>query len=220
MRKGKGERMKTYVNTEKALELLNNGDLDGLRLHLKNALISEATYAKSGRAGVARFNAAKKYIKDIGEGRPGLGAWEADGKQYLVDGHTAFIFEGDNKIAGLKQIPDDVEKMKLEKFFDEIPPAVETVTISLAAVKMAIAEWKADGKIGQRCIIRIGNATYNSALVEEALRIIGLDTVDVRLSDNPIAPGLIASDGIRALVLPCKSEGVKIYEVEAADIAA
>lgn len=161
------------LNTEKVLNLLNqmfdteSKDFNGsiyfdLKQYVLDTHLQELAMAKGGVSERQRFNAARKYLKRDQKPRiyskekwPG-NAWydERSGTKYQIfsDGRSLFVFNEDSYITGLPEVNEGITgPANWFNLYSEAIYGKDRYCIDRKSLKIAIAQWQADGKLTEIC---------------------------------------------------------------------
>ena len=132
------------MNVEKALTLTemaisDNSRLFELKKYLQDVLSEQIAKEKGGQTEKNRFTVAKKYIANsikINTNKSFHGIWYNDNKeyQYISNSHSAFKLI--SHIEGLPELPDDIQKPKIEEVFKGLDKHTLAILPNIADLKL------------------------------------------------------------------------------------
>lgn len=193
---------------EKALDLLKNNKLEDLRLLLVGEMLGN-----SDKRTAKLFDIVNKYIIRAGKNRPSLHniLWR-NGKQFILDGYTAFIFR--SYISDFNNLPnlrDEDQCLNIYQVFNSqaqynILP-LEDLCIYIN-IKKYIRYYKQlpEYKKGDTISVFFAGRVFNAVYIELCLDILGTDFIHYnyinRDEDASKQPLQMHNGCIDALVLP------------------
>ena len=208
------------MNLTKLLELTIASKEDNTKLLeledlLKQYIAEETVKQKGGNKEKQRLLAARRYLKEsekINMSRPALhGSWMIDGKQYISNGYSGI--ELVSVIEGLKEIPKDIEPLKLLDVINdtEQKSKIKVDTPNITALKIQLKNATAEAKAKKVKInkiksglIKIGNSIIDVKLLLDTIAMFPTDKLEYYVSENR-SYVLIKDDlGNRAIICPMK----------------
>lgn len=191
------------ININKILDLLNKNKVQ----EAKDCLI-EALLKSENKKDFNLFKNVKKYIKQVDKYRPNLqGVLWKEGKQFIIDGITAFIF--DKYVEAFEELPnfrDEDQNIDVFKIF-ATSYSYENITenddIILKNIDKYISFCKANGYMEDKTpYIYFNNKVFNANVLKTVVGIMG-DELKYTKSE-PLHPTQFKTKNITGIALPIR----------------
>lgn len=190
------------ININKILDLLNKNKIQ----EAKDCLI-EALLKSENKKDFNLFKNVKKYIKQVDKYRPNLqGVLWKEGKQFIIDGITAFIFdEYVEAFEELLNFRDEDQNIDVFKIFITIygyEDITEKDEIIIKNIDKYISFYKSIDMEDKTPFVYFNNKVFNANVLKTVVGIMG-DELKYTKSE-PLHPTQFKTKNITGLALPIR----------------
>lgn len=193
------------MNYNKILDLLNNNKIEEAKL-----AIYEESLKSDSKTKYNLFSAVRKYINRNCEHKNlNFICWK-NGKQFIVNGITAFIFK--NYVKEFEQLPnlkDESQCLNIFNVFDGNVKCDQDDILLLKNLKQYTTYFKLLHSSQDRVVVYFNNNIFDVKVLQDVINIMGLDGLKYSNSDN-LKPTYFETNEIKGIALPLRVDSLEI----------